>query len=338
MKTRLIDSLLNSSIRMRFFDVSQLFFSNMLTVLNYHRVDDPFRAGFDTLKINVSATPCEFSLQMDYVKDHFNVINCEHLVSYLRGEKELPPHAAIITFDDGYHDNLSNAYPILKERNLPAIIFLATAFIGKDEPFYWDYVSYCFYHTTRRQAHLPLIGDCSWVDEHSRDLIMHRWMETIKRIPETQKQDCVSQIGKILEVVVPERAFDKLYLNWDQVRVMSESGLIEFGAHTVSHPILTRIPIDQAEYEIRESKKKIEEETGKTVTALAYPNGGQADFSQAVMQAAEDAGIKVAFSLLSGPTRYATVKKNAFAVRRTFLAYYDSFPRFVAKISGLARF
>ena len=323
---------------MRLFDAVQHLFPNVLTVLNYHRIDNPFRAGFDTLKINVSATPDDFARQMDYVKGHYNVINCEHIVLYLRGEKDLPPHAAIITFDDGYYDNFFNAYPILKERNLSAIIFLTTGFIGKNEPFYWDYISYCFYHTTKRQAHLPLIGDCSWADEHSRNLIVHRWIEASKRIPETQKKDCISQIGKALDVVVPERAFDKLYLNWDQIRVMSGSGLIEFGAHTVNHPILTRIPVEQAAYEIQESKRKIEEETGKTVNALAYPNGGQADFSPAVMQAARDAGIEVAFSLLPGPTRYTTVKKDAFAVRRIFLAYYDSFPRFVAKISGLARF
>ena len=93
---------------MRLFDAVQHLFPNVLTVLNYHRIDNPFRAGFDTLKINVSATPDDFARQMDYVKGHYNVINCEHLVLYLRGEKDLPPHAAVITFDDGYYDNLFN--------------------------------------------------------------------------------------------------------------------------------------------------------------------------------------------------------------------------------------
>jgi len=338
MKTKLINFLLNLLVQIRLFGVVQYFFSTTLTVLNYHRIDDPFQAGFDTLKINVSATSNQFALQMDYVKAHYNVISCQHLDLWLRGESKLPPHAAIITFDDGYCDNFSNAYPILKERNLPAIIFLATDFIGGSKPFYWDYISYCFYHTKKKQAHLPLTGDCSWIDENSRDLIMYRWIESLKKIPDVQKIEYMSQIGKTLDVVVPEEAFDKLYLNWDQVRAMSESGLIEFGAHTVTHPILTRIPIEQAAYEIRESKKKIEEETGKTVFALAYPNGGDADFSPVVIQAAKETGIVIAFSLLAGPTRYTTVKKDPFAIRRIFLAYYDSFPRFVAMISGLERF
>lgn len=337
MKTSLINNFLTASSRVGLFDAARFFFPNVLTVLNYHRIDDPFQAGFDTLKINVSATPHDFALQMDYIKDHYNVINCEHLVSYLRGDRDLPPRAAMITFDDGYYDNFSNAYPVLKERNLPAVIFLTTGFIGSDKPFYWDYVSYCFAHTVKRQANLPLLGDCSWTDEHSRDLIMHKWIETAKKIPETQKQESISQIGNALDVVFPSQAFNKLYLNWDQVRVMSESGLIEFGSHTVNHPILTRIPVEQAAYEIQESKSKIEKETGRVVNTLAYPNGGQADFSLDVINAAKEIGIELAFSLLPGPTRYTTVKRDAFTVRRIFLAYYDSFPRFVAKISGLAR-
>lgn len=309
-----------------------------MTILNYHRIDDPHVSGFDTLKINVSATPSDFALQMDYVKKHFNVIGTERLVSFLRGDVDLPPRAAMITFDDGYYDNYSNAYPILAERELPAIIFLTTGFIGSSAPFYWDYVSYCFYRTAKKSAHLPLIGDCHWEDESSRERVLLRWIEAAKRIPETQKKECVSQIGTLLEVDVPDRAFENLHLNWDQVRAMSRGGLIEFGAHTVTHPILTRIPIEQASYELRESKSKIEAEIGRTVDALAYPNGGLADFSQPVMQAARDAGFEVAFSLIPGPTRYSTVKKNAFSVRRIFLAHYDTFPRFTAKISGLSRF
>lgn len=77
-------------------------------------------------------------------------------------------------------------------------------------------------------------------------------------------------------MVFPSQAFNKLYLNWDQVRVMSESGLIEFGSHTVeAKQNLTRIQVEQAAYEIQESKSKIEKETGRVVNTLAYPNGSR---------------------------------------------------------------
>lgn len=332
-----MNAVLNLPAQFGMYNPVRLVNPGMLTVLNYHRIEDPHAPGFHTLKINVSATPEEFALQMDYLKEYYHVIGCDTLVSFLRGETDLPPRAALITFDDGYYDNYSNAYPILAERELPAIIFLTTGYIGESKAFYWDYVSYCFYYTAKKNAHLPLIGDCSWDDEPSREQVLRQWIEAAKLVPDTQKKEYVNQVSAILEVEVPEQAYEGLYLNWDQVRAMSRSGLIEFGAHTVTHPILTRVPIEQASFEICESKRRIEEETGKVVTALAYPNGGQADFSQPVMQAARDAGIEVAFSLLPGPTRYSTVRKNAFSIRRIFLSYHDTFPRFVAKLSGLAR-
>ncbi|NOH02962.1 MAG: polysaccharide deacetylase family protein [Chloroflexi bacterium] len=337
MRARIVNGLLSLSSRMGLYHAARFASPNLLTVLNYHRVDDPHVPGFDTLKVNVSATPSDFARQMDYVRKHYSAINCETLISFLKGEADLPPRAALITFDDGYYDNYSNAFPILAERNLPAVIFLATGFIDGSASFYWDYVSYCFYHTAKRKASLPLLGECAWEDEPSRERLLLRWIEAVKRIPETQKNEYVSRIGAALEVDVPAQAFENLHLNWDQVRAMSRSGLIEFGSHTVTHPILTRIPVEQAAYEILESRKRIEEETGRAVRALAYPNGGRADFSEPVMQAARDAGIEVAFSLLPGPTRYSTAGKNALSIRRIFLAHYDTFPRFLAKINGLSR-
>jgi hypothetical protein len=74
-----------------------------LTVVNYHRIDDPSRKDFDSFKPNVSATPEDFNQQMDYLAKWFNVISVRDLVQWLDGEKELPPFAALITFDDRAH-------------------------------------------------------------------------------------------------------------------------------------------------------------------------------------------------------------------------------------------
>ena len=335
-RARVVLSLLDTLVGLKIFDVIHYATPNFLTVLNYHRIEDPFKQGFDTFKPNISATPQEFSRQMEYVKARFNVITCEQLAACLRGEKKLPPHAAIITFDDGYTDNLTNALPILQKYNLPAVIFLTTDFMGSDLPFYWDAVAYCFYHTKKNDAFLPLTGECSWHDEHSRERIMLRWIEAVKKLPEDEKRAMIRQIGPLLDVDIPAGAFANLHLTWEQVRAMRRSG-IEFGSHTAAHPILTRIPLEQARREIQESKRKIEAEIAEPVISLAYPNGGSADFSPDVMEAARQAGIEVAFTLLSGPTRYATVRKNPLAVRRIFLTYHDTFSKFVMKLMGITR-
>ncbi len=334
---RVAQGLIEFMVKTGVFNTIRHLTPSTLTVLNYHRIDDPYRDGFDTFKPNISATPGEFVRQMDYVKKNYNVINCKDLTSFLQGDSNLPPHAAMITFDDGYYDNFSNAFPVLRERNLPAVIFLTTAFMGSNKPFYWDYVAYCFHHTDKNSADLPLIGVCSWTDEKSRYLMMERWIENVKRIPEAEKRELIQGIGIILNVEVPVGAFSNLYLTWDQIREMSQGGLIEFGSHTVNHPILTRVSLEEAAREVAESKGRIEQELGKPVISLAYPNGGEADFSSNIIQTVESIGVKVAFSLLPGPTSYKTVKKQPLAIRRIFLTYKDNYARFVAKVSGLSR-
>src|SRR6185295_13403099 len=118
-----------------------------LTVVNYHRIDDPHRRDFDSFKPNVSATPDDFNEQMDYLAKWFNVISLLDLIEWLDGHKNLPPYAALITFDDGYLDNYTAAFPILRQHDFPALIFLTTEHIGTDAPFYWDMAAYCFRRT-----------------------------------------------------------------------------------------------------------------------------------------------------------------------------------------------
>lgn len=319
------------------FEIAHKLSPNFLTVLNYHRIDDPFRVGFDTFRSNVSATPVDFARQMDYVAKRYNVISGAELVDCLKKRRKLPPHAAMITFDDGYYDNYSNAYPVLKARNLPAIIFLATDYIGEQKPFYWDLIAYCFHHTKKTQAEFPHLGLQSWADDNSRNKAMQNWIAVLKRLTEMEKQALVEKLPGILDVSVSADAFTNLMMSWSHARELSENG-IEMGGHTASHPILTRISPEDASTELAKSKKCIETAIKKRVLSFAYPNGQSEDFNADLMDRVRDAGFEIAFTLLSGPTRYSTVMKNPFAIRRIFLTYKDTFPRFVAKLTGFGRF
>jgi len=272
---------------------------------------------------------------MDYVRRHYSVITCEHLLSWLRGEKVLPRHPLVITFDDGYSDNLAFAYPILKERNLPAIIFLTTGFIGGDLPFYWDYVAYLFSHTQQISARLPITGEAAWTTAAEREKVMISWVDCVKKLPEAERRQAVSEIAAVLDVRVPERVFSNLYLTWEQIRMMDKNN-IEFGAHTVNHPILTRISRDGVQEEVNKSKQQIENEIQRPISTFAYPNGQRSDFSDEVISIVREAGIEIAFTLLPGPTQIKVVRENPLAIRRIFLSHSDSFPRFVAKLFGLS--
>jgi peptidoglycan/xylan/chitin deacetylase (PgdA/CDA1 family) len=335
-RKKVIDTGINLAIKAGIFNISRSLSPQTLTVLNYHRINNADSPDFDLFKPNVSATPEEFARQMDYVQAHYNVISCEQLACWLQGASALPLHPAIITFDDGYYDNLLNAAPVLQARHLSAIIFLTTGFIGTKQPFYWDIVAYCFHHTRRDHADLPLLGKRCWSDPASREKVMLTWVQSLKKIPETQKCNMIEKVGEILDVSIPDEKFSNLYLTWGQVREMSQNGT-EFGSHTVNHPILTRIPAEQVRRELIESKRRVEEEIQKPITSLAYPNGQKVDFSSEVIAITRETGFQLAFSLLPGPTRLGTVKSSPLAIRRVYIGRNHTFSRFVAVLAGFSR-
>jgi len=318
------------------FELAHRLMPEVLTVLNYHRIDNINRSGFDTFRPNVSATVAGFDQQMDYVSRNYQVISVSDLVHFIKNGKALPAHAALITFDDGYLDNYVNAYPILKKYGLSAVIFLATDYIEVDRPFYWDLIAYCFFHTRKSSVELPGYGTLAWTDQRSKEAGFHTWIESLKQMPDAQKQKLVDQLPDFLDVNIPAGYFQRMTFSWNQAYEMSQNG-IEFGGHTASHPILTRITLEQVGHELSRCKKRIEELTAKSVLSFAYPNGQSSDFNSAIVTKVREAGFETAFSLLPGPVNYSSIVQNRFAIRRVFLSHKDNFARFVAKLTGLPR-
>jgi peptidoglycan/xylan/chitin deacetylase (PgdA/CDA1 family) len=333
-KSRLLNLVLDSLFKSGTLGALKYLHRNSLTILNYHRVDDCFQAGFETFMPNVSATPRMFARQMEYIKHNYNVITSEQLAAWLRNDFVLPQYPALITFDDGYHDNFVQAYPALQKYDLPAVIFLATGCIGKAIPFYWDYAAYCFYHSPKNMVRVSFNETLSWNDAVSRERSLLKWVNSVKFLPEEEKNQRVSSLCDELGVSIPADAFAGLYLDWDQVREMS-LGNIEFGAHTVRHPILTRIPLSQVDVELAESKQKIEFEISRRVFSFAYPNGQLTDFSPEITNLVRKNGFDIAFTLLPGPIDISAVQKNPLTIRRIFLSHLDTLPRFVMKLIGV---
>jgi peptidoglycan/xylan/chitin deacetylase (PgdA/CDA1 family) len=308
-----------------------------LTVVNYHRIDDPYRRDFDSFKPNVSATPDDFNRQMDYLARWFNVVSMRSVVEWLDGQKELPPYAALITFDDGYLDNYLSAFPILLAHSFPALIFLTTEHIGTDAPFYWDKAAYCFHHTRKDQLTFPSGNVEHWSSQAQRLQVGQKWIELMKMLPQSEKLVLVEKLPEMLGVSVPRGYFQKLMMNWDQVREMRKGG-IEFGAHTMHHPILTRIALDQVRAEVEGSKSRIEKELGDTVLSFAYPNGQSSDLNGPIEKIVSDSGIRAAFTLLNGPSSLGEVKRNPYAIRRIFISYKHSMPEYAALLSPINRY
>lgn len=313
------------------------FNKNSLTVLNYHRIDDPDRADFDSFKPNVSARPEDFDSQMYYVARWFNVISTRQLVDWLHGGKPLPPYAALITFDDGYLDNFTNAYPILRKYNFPAIIFLTSNHIESDLPFYWDLVAYCFHHTKRNSIQFPDGTIVEWNGRSEAEQTSGNLISNLKSLNEDEKRAWVTHLPDMLEVKIPEGFFRSLMMSWNQVREMHQNG-IEFGGHTMNHPILTRVPLERAQDEISGSKARVEKELGKETLGFAYPNGLENDYNTDIQRVTKNAGICAAFTLLNGPSSLSEIQREPLAIRRIFISHKHTLPQFAALVSWVNRY
>lgn len=336
-KSKLKESMFNFAFHSGIIRFGHSLNKSSLTVLNYHRIDNPDRSDFDTFKPNVSARPEDFDCQMEYVSRWFNVVSTRHVVEWLHGEKKLPPHAALITFDDGYLDNYSNAYPILRKYNFPAIIFLTTNHIESDLSFYWDLIAYCFYHTTRSQIQFPDGTLRKWKNRAEGEKVSEELITFLKALNEDEKRDWVAHLPDILEVAIPAGVFRNLMVSWNQVREMHQNG-IEFGGHTMNHPILTRVSLERAKEEIIESKIRVDKEIGTKTLAFAYTNGMVNDFNTTIQNLTKEAGCDVAFTLLNGPSRLAEVKHEPFAIRRIFISHKHTLPQFAALLSWVNRY
>jgi peptidoglycan/xylan/chitin deacetylase (PgdA/CDA1 family) len=159
----------------------------------------------------------------------------------------------------------------------------------------------------------------------------------MKMLPQAEKQIYVENLPVVLGVSVPRGYFKTLMMDWDHVREMQKNG-IEFGAHTIHHPILTRITLEQAQEEVAGSKSRMEEELGEPVLGFAYPNGQASDLNEEIEKIVANSGIRAAFTLLSGPSPLSEVRRDPHAIRRIFISHRHSPAEYAMLLNPLNRY
>ena len=140
------------------------------------------------------------------------------LAHWLEGTGTFPPRPALITFDDGYRDNAEIAWPILRERGVPAVIFLATDYIGTGRAFLWDFAAYCFSKCEPRRRRNSADRWRNLATEAERNAVTIAWVAAAKcsLVPFVTRQDRVGR-GTRRGPAGPE-AFQHLYMDWTDVQ------------------------------------------------------------------------------------------------------------------------
>jgi len=272
--------------------------------------------------------PEEFEKQIKYLSRNFEIIPLAGLSQLIRQRKNLPAKAVVITFDDGYRDNYIYAYLILKQYRVPATIFLTTGHISSDKLFWWDKVGFVIHHTNESHLNLNVLGDYS-LQVQKQVLVSSQIIERLKRISEENKNRIIDKLVEDAKVNIPSGLARDLILSWDEIKEMCENG-IDFGAHTVNHPILANMPLQQAKWEIIQSKKDIEKELGKEINIFSYPNGSFRDFNTDIMDFIKTSEFSCSVSFSS--KKLISLNDNILALNR--ISGGENFDIVKAELSG----
>jgi len=262
-------------------------------ILGYHRVNDDADAFFPGVPVAL------FTRQMEYVAENYTIYSLDQIVAALTS-RDLPDNALCITFDDGYKDNFVHAFPVLSRLSLPATIFLATGAIGSGKLLWHDRVFAGF-----RQTQVPELAVVGTAWPHyplqtvtQRQYALAAVLNSLWNLPDIKRGEYVNTLLDALEVENDAQS-QGLMLDWPDVETMSECN-IQFGAHTVTHPILSKAAPQLARKEIGRSTEAIEQRRAVTVNHFAYPVGRRSDFSDEIKTFLRDVGFVSAVTTIDG--------------------------------------
>lgn len=253
------------------------------TILIFHRIlskpDDLNPDEWDRVS---------FERLLDFLKSNFDILTIAEYGRRIR-HGDVPARSLSITFDDGYADNFTEAFPLLRDHGLKATFFVSTGTL--DGGRMWnDTIIEALRRlnanesstlqdllpqsneslSSGRQLVLQVINQCKYLDPRERQEIVDRLALEVDDLP------------------------SDLMMTSEQVEILHRDGM-EIGGHTHTHPILTSLPDDEAEKDIREGKIRLEDITGSEVKSFAYPNGVyEKDYNHRHVELVRQIGFKAA--------------------------------------------
>jgi peptidoglycan/xylan/chitin deacetylase (PgdA/CDA1 family) len=257
----------------------------------------------------------KFEEQIDCIARNYHCVSTSQLLADMHRGR-LQPYSVVVTFDDGFANNLHVALPVLKRYGVPATFFLTAGTIGSQLLLWSEKLELIL-----EMAQLPDVThrglQLSLQDPPAKSRSYRAVVGVCKTLAREEVSPYLESLAQALGV--PEEAmrthpqWDQYrMLSWEEVAILQQSELVEFGAHTVTHSVLSRLSKERAWEEIAGSKQMLEKHL-KSVAYFAYPHGGTADFNPEHRQMAIDAGYAAVFTAESACVRHTT---DVFAMPR----------------------
>lgn len=250
-----------------------------LWVLMYHRILPTSDERFHQEEPGMRVTPESFEMQLQELKRHFELVNLSDWVQAKEAGRPLPKRACAVTFDDGWRDNYEYAFPLLEKHQVPATLFAVAEKIGTDFQFWPNIIAALLLNGAGPRLAEDSVLNLAGTSQTRPDA------ETIAQCIKQLKARTDADIFQALESLQWRMLLSKPMLpalmNWDQLREMQASGLVEVGSHTCSHRRLTdALAHDELSFEIGKSKQILEQNLDQPVQLFCFPNG---DYSQSAL-------------------------------------------------------
>ncbi len=250
-----------------------------LSILIYHQV----LAEFDPMR-PTEPTAAAFEWQMQLLARYFTPLSLTEAVEHLKNNT-LPANAVCVTFDDGYLNNLTVAQPILAKYNIPATVYVATAFSQGNNMWNDRIIDLC--GDPKRTELNTTQGTTMLHDWPSRLAAAQQLLKQLKYLPVAERLQAVDQLYQLNNAT----EYAAKMMTPIQVQQLAATG-VTIGAHTHNHPILKSLDAKAQQQEILQSKTLLEQLLQQKVEHFAYPNGvAGRDFDEIAVNWVQQAGF-----------------------------------------------
>lgn len=258
---------------------------------------------------------CHFDAMLRKLLEYGKPMSLNEVNVYREAGEPFPSRSFAVTFDDGFENNHRIAAPILKALGIPATFFVTTAFVDQNLMSWIDRIEHAVENANREDLRLPWLKTPARIASTAGKIAA---LEVIRaRVKSDRKIDIDALIATVFEQVNVDSCNQgdgplDLKMSWDQIRDLSRDPLFAIGGHGHSHAILSFLDDAQLAVELDTSLKAFAEQ-GITISDYAYPEGQSHCYSEQVIEALRQRGVRSALTAISGVN---TIQTNAFELYR----------------------
>ncbi len=281
-----------------------------------------------------------FRSQIKYLTKNYNVISLDEYINFCNKKEKSPKNSIIITIDDGYKSNYTLAYPIFREFDIPATIFLTTDFIDNKNFLWVDRLEYAINNTNKKDLKLEIANKKEFfdLDTYNGKILCDKSIRLkLKSMDNEIIDKVIQQIEAKLDAKLSETLnVPTIYepLEWNEISEMINKSKVDIGSHTHNHLLLAKYDSEVIKNELSLSKKIIERETGINTGLFCYPNGAIGDFNEKTQSLIKESGYSCALTTIRGTNNGFS---NLYELKRFGIAN-SNLNSFILTISGVRFF